>query len=163
LEQLRRLGVETVGDLLFHFPRAYEDLTDVCPITALKEGTPQTVQGEVVEIDGRRLADGRTVISIVVSDDGRHSLEGVWFNQPYVARRFRYGQRVSFSGRPRWYTDHWQMATPRVQVLDGTTDPGPPGVDPIYPLTEELRLEQLRPLVRQAVERFAGAVVEVLP
>ncbi len=118
LEQLNRLGLKTVGDLLYHFPRAYEDLTDIRPITALTEGKIQTVQGEVVEIDGKRLADGRCVVSIVLSDDGKHCLEGAWFNQPYITRRFRYGQHLAFSGKPKWFRDHWQMSTPRVQALD---------------------------------------------
>ena len=65
LEQLHRLGIITVGDLLFHFPRAYEDLSDHRPITALTEGTIQTVHGEVVEIpDGRHLPNGRSMVSI---------------------------------------------------------------------------------------------------
>src|SRR5260370_1008859 len=87
LEQLRRLGIETVGDLLFHFPRTYEDLTDVRPIPALKPGSVQTVQGEVVEIEGRRTADGRAVVSIVLSD-GKNCIEAVWFHQEYLSRRF---------------------------------------------------------------------------
>jgi ATP-dependent DNA helicase RecG len=168
LEQLGRLGLRTVRDLLFHFPRSYEDLSDVRPITGLVDGSVQTVRGEVVEIDGRHLPDGRAIVSVVVSDDGKHCLEGTWFNQPFAARRFRYGQRVAFSGKPRWYRDHWQMTSPRVQVLDG---PGPggapaepaPAIVPVYPLTEDLRVEQLRPLIRQAVNRGAGLLVEVLP
>ena len=163
LEQLRRLGVETVGDLLFHFPRSYEDLADLRPIASLKEGTAQLVQGEVVEIAGRSLPDGRSVVSIVISDGGRDCLEGVWFNQPYAGRPFRYGLRVSFSGKPKWFRDHWQMNNPRVQVLGGLTDQTTPGIVPVYPLTEELRVEQLRPLIRQAVQLYASQVAEVLP
>ena len=163
LEKLRRLGLETVGDLLFHFPRAYEDLTDVRPIADLVAGKPQTVQGEVVEIEGRQLADGRTVVGVVLSDGGRDCLEGVWFNQPYAARRFRYGQRLAFSGKPKWHRDHWQMAGPRVQLLDGSAEGPSPGVVPVYPLTEDLRGEHLRPLLRRAVEQYAAHVAEVLP
>src|SRR5947209_17400979 len=70
LELLNRLGLHTVGDLLFHFPRSYEDLTDLRPISMLTADTPQTAQGEVVEIEGRQLADGRTVVSVVLCDDG---------------------------------------------------------------------------------------------
>ena len=44
LAPLRRLGIETVGDLLFHFPRSYEDLSEVRPIKDLKEGETQTTQ-----------------------------------------------------------------------------------------------------------------------
>jgi ATP-dependent DNA helicase RecG len=162
-EQLHRLGIETVGDLLFHFPRGYEDLTDVRAITALSEGVLQTVHGEVIEIDNRRLPDGRTVVSVVLSDDGKNCLEGVWFNQPFIARRFRYGQHVAFSGKPKWFRDHWQMTTPLVQTLDGPTTVSSPGIVPVYPLTEELRADQLRPVLRRAVEEFADQAREVLP
>ena len=117
----------------------------------------------MVEIAGRSLPDGRSVVSIVISDGGRDCLEGVWFNQPYAGRPFRYGLRVSFSGKPKWFRDHWQMNNPRVQVLGGLTDQTTPGIVPVYPLTEELRVEQLRPLIRQAVQLYASQVAEVLP
>jgi ATP-dependent DNA helicase RecG len=162
-EQLERLGIRTIGDLLFHFPRAYEDLSDHRRITALSAGVLQTVAGEVVEIEGRRTADGRAVVSIVISDDGKHALEGVWFNQPGVSGRFRYGQRVSFSGKAKWYRDHWQMSNPRVQYLDGRTADESPAVLPVYPLTEDLRPERLRTVLRQAVDRFARHLEEILP
>ena len=162
LELLGRLGLHTVGDLLFHFPRSYEDLTDLRPIAALAAGALQTAQGEVVEIEGRHTADGGCVVSVVLSDDGRTCLEGVWFNQPYAAGRFRYGQRLSFSGKPKWRQGHWQMANPRVQVLDGGETGATPGVVPIYPLTDGLRSEHLRPLIRKALDLVADRVVENL-
>jgi len=162
LELLGRLGLQTVGDLLFHFPRSYEDLNDVRPITSLSAGTIQTVQGEVVEIEGKALNDGRSVVSVVLSDDNTHCLEGVWFNQPHAARRFRYGQRLSFSGKPRWFRDHWQMSSPRVQVLDGAEAGTTPGVVPVYPLTEDLRPEHLRPLIARALDRHAPGLADVL-
>jgi ATP-dependent DNA helicase RecG len=162
LELLGRLGLRTVGDLFFHFPRSYEDLNDVRPIPALSADSIQTVQGEVVEIEGRSLSDGRAVVSVVLSDDGTHCLEGVWFNQAYAAKRFRYGQRLSFSGKPKWYRDHWQMNSPRVQILDGGAGGGP-GIVPVYPLTEDLRLEHLRPILERAIHLHAAHVADVLP
>jgi ATP-dependent DNA helicase RecG len=162
-EQLARLAIHTVRDLLYHFPRAYEDLTDVRSIAGLQEGTIQTVRGEVVEIDGRRLADGRCLVSVVLSDGGKVCLEGTWFNRAYAANRFRYGQRVAFSGKPKWYRDRWQMNNPRVQFLDATTDTGGSQVVPVYPLTEDLRTDHLRPLLRRAVDQFAAHVPDTLP
>jgi ATP-dependent DNA helicase RecG len=162
-ELLERLGLRTVGDLLFHFPRSYEDLTDVRGIAALTAGKVQTVQGEVVEMEGRALNDGRRVVSVVLSDDGKNCLEGVWFNQPGAARRFRYGQWLSFSGKPKWYRDHWQMANPRVQILDGQDQEAELAVVPVYPLTEDLRPEQLRRLIGKALERYGSRVVDILP
>src|SRR5262249_3371488 len=152
----------TVRDLLFHFPRAYEDLSDVRPIARLTAGGTFTVQGEVVEIDGKQLADGRKIISIVLSDNGRDCLEGVWFNQVRVAGRFRHGQRVAFSGKVTWFRDRWRMANPRVQDADADGATGP-GVVAVYPLTEDLRPEALRSLLRHALPNHAGHVVDILP
>ena len=162
LELLGRLGLKTVGDLFFHFPRSYEDLNDVRPIAALSEGSIQTVQGEVVEIEGRSLGDGRTVVSVVLSDDGTHCLEGVWFNQAFAAKRFRYGQRLSYSGKPKWYRDHWQMNSPRVQIQGGGAE-GQPGIVPVYPLTEDLRPEHLRVVIGKTIDLHAARVADVLP
>lgn len=161
-EQLARLQIRTVGDLLFHLPRAYEDLSDVRSVAALQAGLLQTVRGEVVEIEGRRLPNGRTVVSVVLSD-GRDCLEGVWFNQPFAARRFRYGQRVTFSGKPRRFRQHWQMNSPRVQFLDAEDCGDQGSVVPVYRLTEGLRAESLRRLLRQAVRAYAAHVPEFLP
>ena len=163
LDQLHRLGITTIRDLLFHFPRSYEDLSDVRPIADLTEGALQTVQGEVVELEGKTLPDGRCVVSVVRSDGGRRCLEGVWFNQPYAARRFRFGQRLAFSGKATWYRDHWQMSSPRVQILDGTAGATGSSVVPVYPLTEDLRADQLRPILRHAVDGFAQHLAEILP
>jgi ATP-dependent DNA helicase RecG len=162
-ELLARLGVRTIGDLLLHFPRSYEDLGDIRPITALTTGDFQTVHGEVVELEGRTLADGRCVVSVVISDDGKHVLEGVWFNQPGAGHRFRYGLRLAFSGKAKWYRDHWQMSGPRVQILDGRDSDIGPKIVPVYPLTEELRPEQLRASIGKALQKYASRFDEILP
>jgi ATP-dependent DNA helicase RecG len=162
-ELLRRLGIETIRDLLFHFPRSYDDLSDVRPIVDLTAGTLQTTQGEVVEIEGKTLADGRTIVSIVLSDGGRSCLEGIWFNQPYAARPYRFGQRLAFSGKPKWHRDHWQMTNPRVQVLETSSQGDGSPIVPVYPLTGDLRADQLRPVIREAVDRYAPHLSEELP
>jgi ATP-dependent DNA helicase RecG len=162
-EQLNRLGILTIADLLLHVPRTYEDLSAVQTIANLQAGQTQVVQGEVVEIDGRRLADGRAVVSIVINDGSPGSLEGTFFNMPFAAGQFRYGQRVAFTGKPKWFRDHWQMANPKWQALDSDAPTAAPGIVPVYPMTEDLRPESLRNLIRQAVDRFAPQTVDIIP
>jgi ATP-dependent DNA helicase RecG len=162
-EQLQRLGILTIADLLLHMPRSFEDLSAVCTIAALRSGETQVVQGEVVEMDGRRLADGRAMVSVVINDGSPGSLEGVWFNQPFAAGQFRYGQRVAFTGKPKWYRDHWQMTSPKFRALDSNEPTAAPGIVPTYPMTEDLRPEALRGLLRQAVDGFASQTVDVVP
>jgi ATP-dependent DNA helicase RecG len=160
---LARLDIRTVGDLLWHFPRSFDDLTDVRRVDQLEAGVLQTVRGEVVELDSRELADGRRILSVVIADERGRCVEGSWFNQAWIARQFRYGQRVAFSGKPRWFRDHWQMSNPRVRSLDAAGDGGAAQVVPVYPLTEGLRPDQLRELIRQALARAADHVPDLLP
>src|SRR5438128_4759644 len=162
MQLLRRLGIETIGDLLFHFPRSYDDLSDIRPMTDLSAGSVQTIQGEVVEIEGKSLADGRCLVSVVLSD-GRNCLEGVWFNQPYAAKMFRFGQLLSFSGRPKWRRDHWQIINPHVQILDNQGQEPKAGIVPVYPLTEDLRADQMRKLIRQALDQYGKLVPDLIP
>jgi ATP-dependent DNA helicase RecG len=161
-ECLKRLGLHTIGDLLLYFPRAYEDLRDLRAIKDVEAGVLLTVQGEIVEMYTRDLPEGGFVVGVVLSDDGAHVLEGVWFNQAHATRGFRYGQRLSFSGKPKWYRDRWQMGNPRVQVLDGR-GAAQPGIVPIYPLTEDLRADHLRAIVAKALQGFAGRMPEIIP
>jgi ATP-dependent DNA helicase RecG len=162
-QQLKRLGIETIRDLLYYLPRTYEDLSDARPIAALAPGALQTVRGEVVEISGRRLTDGRALVAVVISDNGRDCLEGVWFNQSYISSRFRYGQLVAFSGKPKWFRDHWQITNPRVQNAAEHDQSPDRSVIPIYALTEDLRQHQLGTLIQRALKRFADQVPETLP
>jgi ATP-dependent DNA helicase RecG len=162
-ELLARLDVRTVGDLILHFPRSYDDLSDVRRVDQLEAGVLQTVQGEVVEINGKELNDGRTMLSVVIADDRGRCVEGSWFNQTWMARQFRYGQRVALSGKPRWYRDHWQMNAPRFKALDGEGGASRPEIVPVYPLTEGLRADQLRPLIRQALSQAADHVADLVP
>jgi len=161
-ELLGRLGIGTVGDLIFHFPRSYDDLTKVSGMDELQADVLQTVQGEVCDMEGKELADGRRVVTVAIADERGRVIAGTWFNMPFITRQFRYGQRVAFSGKPKWNRGVWQMNHPRVQVLDGAGD-AKREVVPVYPLTEGLRADQLRELIRQALARAAEHVPEVLP
>jgi ATP-dependent DNA helicase RecG len=162
-EVLGKLGIATVGDLLFHFPRSYDDLSDLRNINQLTPGVLQTVAGEVVELGSKELPDGRTVLNVVIADAHGTCLEGSWFNQVAPARQFRYGLRVAFSGKPKWFRDHWQMNHPRVQILEGQEDVPTNQVVPVYPLTEGLHPEKLRDLIRQALDVGADLTPDLLP
>lgn len=162
-EQLARLGIETVNDLLWHLPRGYEEFSGLKKIADLVEGQIQTVKGEVIDIEGKETAKGRTIVSIVLSDGGDKCLEGVWFNQPWMGGKFRYGQQVAFTGKAKWYRDHWQMNMPQVEAVDDVEGDDEYTILPVYSLTEDLGADQLRTIMRRAVDQHANDLLERLP
>ena len=159
---LEKLGLRTVGDLLWYLPRDILDLTDVRAVADLEEGTLQSVRGRVVDMDGRTLSRGRSM-SAVLLDCGGEYLRGVWFNQTWPLHRFRPGETVLFSGKPKRRDGRWEIGHPKIQWIDEDDPQATGGMLPRYGLTEGLKMHEMRRIVQAAVETHADLVPEYLP
>jgi ATP-dependent DNA helicase RecG len=158
---LANLGVTTVEDLLWNLPRDVLDLTNVCRAAELRAGELQTVRGTVVDRDGRTTGTGRTMVGVLIESDGLY-VRGLWFNQPWMIREFEVGDAVLFSGKPKRNAGRWEFSHPRVQSI-GDADAGTSGeILPVYSLTEGLSQDQMRRIVRTAVEQFVELVADPL-
>jgi ATP-dependent DNA helicase RecG len=160
-EQLSRLGVSTVRDLLFLFPRDYQDLTDVRSVDQLEEGLLVSVLGTVEEIDlAERL--GRSILGVLVRQGDQH-LRAVWFNQPFMSDKFHRGQMVLLSGKARRRSTRWEMAHPHVKIIESEGELPGGQLLPVYPLTEGLAQRHVRGLVRRALDACLDQLEEVFP
>ena len=160
--RLHRLGLHTASDLLFHFPRDYQDLSDERSIVDLEEEKLQSVCGEVVEVAARSTGFGKSQVRVLLSD-GTHYLRAIWFNQPFMQRKFSQGQRVIFSAKPRFRGSVWQMSHPRVTWLGDDSERPEGDLLPLYSLTEGISQYQMRRCVRTAVEDYTDLLEEVFP
>ncbi|MHC4599790.1 MAG: ATP-dependent DNA helicase RecG, partial [Planctomycetota bacterium] len=161
---LARLGVETIRDLLLHFPFRYEDRRETTPIQDLREGESASVRGEVIAVRDRRLRKGR-IFQAVVSD-GTGEFAATWFKGYGIREKLNVGVQIVLHGRPSLYKKELQIPHPDFEVLQGdgeVTSPALGRIVPIYPLTEGLTLNTLRPLIREALERHGGEFREWLP
>jgi len=159
---LQKLGLHTVRDVLFFFPRGYEDASEVRPIDQLIEGQAGSVWGIVEDIDVRNTGPGRSMLGILIRQ-GTETLRALWFNQPYMRQKFFLGGRVMFSGVPKQHGLRWEMTHPRVFPLGENETPTSGQILPIYPLTEGLHQPQVRKLVQAAIEGHATLLDEVFP
>lgn len=159
---LERLELRSIGDVLWYLPRDVLDLTDVREVQQLEPDKVQTVRGSVVDMDGRQLSGGRFLSAVLIECHGQYT-RGVWFNQPWILSKFRAGQLVLFSGKPKRQGGRWEFSHPRVQYLDDDDPNASGGVLCRYGLTDGLKMYEIRRIVRDAVERFAPLVPEILP
>lgn len=158
---LAKLGIETVSDALFFFPRSYEDCSDIRSISQLEEGKMQTIIGTVEEIESRTLRGGQSVVGVLIAGEGGY-LRAVWFQQPYRREYFREGQRVMVAGKPRRNGLIWEMAHPRVVSLGEDEEPRLSPL-PIYSLTEGIQQWEMRRLIERVVAQYSNFLEEVLP
>ena len=161
-ELLERLGLHTARDVLFFFPRDYQDLSDERNVEELEEGKLQSVRGVVEDIDLRSTGAGGCILGVLIRGRTGH-LRALWFNQPFMRDRFTFGQHVMLSGKPKHEGLVWQMHHPRVEVLDDEEEEPVTKMLPVYSLTEGLQQWQIRKIVRAAIETFVPVLEEVFP
>jgi len=146
-ELLAKLGVRTVEDLLRHYPNRWLDLREGAPLGALPLGFEVTAVGTVHEVTVKKPKPRLSITEVAIVDD-TGVLIGVWFNQPYLAQRFKPGDRVAFAGKVQMDFGLRQMRTPFVERLGSADDASWLGrILPVHPATEGLSSNWIRRLV----------------
>ncbi len=160
-----RLGIESVEDLLYFFPRRYEDRRNLVPIPKLKVGEFQTVTGKILGSASRRSwYTKKHVLEVVLEDHGGH-LACTWFNQPYLLNYFKEGRHAVCYGKVDMYKNRLQMISPEWEIIEGKEDEqlNLGRIVPIYPLTQGITQRFLRKTIHACIERYQNQLIDELP
>ncbi len=172
--RLKRLGLETVEDLLNHVPSRYEDFSKTVPIAQLKVGEQVTVRAKLQLIKSRRSFRRHLTVTEALLADDTGTVKAVWFNQPYLAQNLKEGQEFLLAGRLSSSAYGLQLDHPAVEPVErlptgqagGGVHPG--RLVPIYPLTGNLTqarargtIARLLPLCAQITDWLPPGVKKV--
>ncbi len=161
-ELLNRMGLWTARDVIFFFPRDFQEMSELRSVAELVEEQPATVYGTVEEIDQRTTYRGVDILGVLIKQDEGY-LRGLWFNQKFLGRKFYEGQRVLFSGKPKNKALRWEMNHPQITILKDDEELPTGQILPIYRLTDGLKQHYLRRIVHGAVDEYGEALEEVFP
>ena len=162
--QLSKLGIATVRDLLYHFPRYHLDYSETVKIADLWAGQERTVVGQVAEAREVRLGQqGRKATEAVLRDE-TGSVRVTWFGQVYLARTLKPNTQVAVSGKVDEFRGRPVFESPEYEILNR----GQPSIHtgrllPVYPLTAGLTGRNLRSLTWQTLNEWLAGVEEPLP
>ncbi|MFH1022862.1 MAG: ATP-dependent DNA helicase RecG [Planctomycetota bacterium] len=157
-EILAKADLGTVGDILRHPPRDYEDQREILPLGVLKPGMKALVRARVVSVSARRSRGGGKWVVEALLSDGKHEARAVWFNQPYIADRLKRGTWHRFYGKAGWY-EGLSLESPRI----GSDAGAPGGLVPVYTLPEGIPPAVFRGAVDAALADYLPLVPEPLP
>ncbi|MDD4857800.1 MAG: OB-fold nucleic acid binding domain-containing protein, partial [Candidatus Krumholzibacteria bacterium] len=161
---LERLGITTVEDLISHFPRGYYDRRDLVSVGKMRPGSSATFIATILAVSLRRVRGGRTILTVAVGDEtGVVNL--VFFNQPYLEKLFKQGERVVASGDIGLYRDRLQIVSPDYEVIGGELTESllnAGRIVPVYPLTAGISQRMMRKIVMAASEKCTGHIRENL-
>ena len=161
-QTLARLGLNTLGDMLYNFPRRYDDYTQLKPIQRLRYGEEVTVIGSVDSIDARHIRGGYRHITEAIITDGTGFLRVTWFNQPWIANRLMEGAQIVLSGKIDQYLGRLVMNSPEWEPLE-QQNLHTNRIVPVYPLTSKITQRWLRKLMYEVVTYWAPRIADPIP
>ena len=160
-EKLNKLDVETIWELLYLFPRRYDDYTLLKPISKLQYGEQVTVIGTIWQTKVRRTRTNQPIIESIIND-GTGSVQATWFNQPWLAEQLPAGMQIVLSGKVEMFLGRLVFNSPEWEPLE--LEPlRTRRIVPIYPLTEGLTAAKMRELMQRAVKEWSTRVPDPLP
>jgi ATP-dependent DNA helicase RecG len=161
-QTLGSLGLNTLEDLLYYFPRRYDDYSQLKPINRLELGEVTTLLGTVKSIHSRPMRGGKLNMTEAVITDGTGFLRVTWFNQPWLANKFTAGTQVVLAGKIEQYLGRLSMSNPEIEQVEQDhlhTN----RIVPVYSLTAGLNQKNLRRLMYQTVTYWAPRVADYMP
>ncbi|MCL0089501.1 ATP-dependent DNA helicase RecG [Dehalococcoidia bacterium] len=157
-----KLGVITVRDLLYFFPRHHIDYSRRSRIADLEPGIDQTIVAEVWQASEKRSRRGMRSTEAIVGDE-TGTVRVIWFNQPYLAKRLSTGTRIALSGKVDLFRDQKVFQSPEYEFLESGDLIHTGRLIPVYPLTRGLYLRQVRQVVKDALDLYLPDIEDFLP
>ena len=117
IKALKRLGIQTVQDLLHHFPTRYGDATLVMPIAELQDGENATIYGKIKKIETGK-TQGKVPVAKGTVTDGDKMVDVIWFRQPYIAKQIHVGADVKIDGKVSERNGRFSFVNPEIQVVE---------------------------------------------
>ena len=167
---LRRLGIETVQNLLTHFPRRYEDRQQFPHFPREESDVPICLCGEVVQTSLRRFGGWKKIFEATLQEPNANALSQPlvcrWFNLHYIQKMIATGQRLVVFGRPKLRGNRICMDHPEFEVVEEDEESSIHfrRIAPIYPATEGLSQRVLRSIIYRLLAELIDVAFEtVLP
>ncbi len=167
--RLKKLGIKTVKDFLYHFPSRYQDLSKIIPISEVRLGETVTIVGKILDIKSTRTWKKRISLTEALIEDQSGAIKIIWFNQPYLQNYLKKEQFFLFSGKIGLSKGHLYLSNPVYEKVDGFQDIEIKNLThagrlvPIYPETEGLSSRFFRYFIKKMLMYMGRKISDSLP
>ena len=155
-----RLGIETLEDLITHYPRDYKDRTTLTKIADLKLDEENTFVAKIVA-EGKSIRQGKLVFTRLQVQDDTGKVTLVWFNQPYMATALKIGELYLFTGKLQEKYKKKEIASPEHEPIRTHFAGG--RIIPVYASVEGLSQKVLRTFMEGVLKECPSNWEENIP
>ena len=162
-KRLKSMGIKTLADLIYHFPREYKDFSKISKIKDVKINEKACVQGKIISLEQSKTWVKRMIVTTALIQDDTGAIEAVWFNQPYLNKVLKIGDEVIIAGKLAIQNRSLQISSPIFEKtsLKETTHLG--RIMAVYPETEGVSSRYLRWIIKPVIKAIKDKVPETLP
>ena len=161
LSNLKSLGINTVYDLVYYFPRAYDDRTNIKKIGELKFNEYVVLKATVMSAVNLTVRSGKKIVKAMVSD-GTGMMEILWFGMPYIKKSLKIGEEYLFIGQTK-KAAVFQLINPEYKLFSGQQKVSESEILPIYSSNKNITQNSLRKLVEKFLVNFLNYFEENIP
>nr|WP_314387336.1 ATP-dependent DNA helicase RecG [uncultured Fusobacterium sp.] len=161
LSNLKSLGINTVYDLIYYFPRAYDDRTNIKKIGELKFNEYVVLKANVMSVVNLTVRNGKKNVKAMVSD-GTGIMEILWFGMPYIKKSLKIGEEYLFIGQTK-KSAVFQLINPEYKLFSGQQKVSESEILPIYSSNKNITQNSLRKLVEKFLVNFLNYFEENIP
>ena len=161
LSNLKSLGINTIYDLIYYFPRAYDDRTNIKKIGELKFNEYVVLKANVMSVVNLTVRSGKKIVKAMVSD-GTGIMEILWFGMPYIKKSLKIGEEYLFIGQTKKSTV-FQLINPEYKLFSGQQKVSESEILPIYSSNKNITQNSLRKLVEKFLVNFLNYFEENIP
>ena len=161
LSSLKSLGINTVYDLIYYFPRAYDDRTNIKKIGELKFNEYVVIKASVMSVVNLTVRNGKKIVKAMVSD-GTGIMEILWFGMPYIKKSLKIGEEYLFIGQTK-KSAVFQLINPEYKLFSGQQKVSEGEILPIYSSNKNITQNSLRKLVEKFLVNFLNYFEENIP
>lgn len=161
LSNLKSLGINTIYDLIYYFPRAYDDRTNIKKIGELKFNEYVVLKATVMSAVNLTIRSGKKIVKAMVTD-GTGIMEILWFGMPYIKKSLKIGEEYLFIGQTK-KSAIFQLVNPEYKLFSGQQKVSENEILPIYSSNKNITQNSLRKLVEKFLVNFLNYFEENIP
>jgi ATP-dependent DNA helicase RecG len=162
-KRLKTMGIKTLADLIYYFPREYKDFSKTSKIRDIKINEKACVMGKIISIEQNRTWVKRMIITTALIQDDTGAIEAVWFNQPYIRKILNVGDEIILAGKLSFQNKTIQISSPIYEKISSKETVHLGRIMSVYPETQGISSKYLRWIIKGAIKNIKNKIPETLP
>jgi len=162
-KRLKAIGIKTLADLIYYFPREYKDFSKISKIKDIKINEKVCVLGKIISISQNKTWVKRMIVTTALIQDDTGAIEAVWFNQPYLNKILNIGDEIILAGKLSINDRTIQISSPIYEKVSLKENIHLGRIMSVYTESQRVSSKYLRYILKPIIETIKDKIPETLP